>query len=405
MIDVNRRSAYAMSEVDLGRAGLATSCEIMNLPQPVADCNFQDYNKATMEICDEKLQEAASELRTQMADDPGINAQTVLDVAVSFDGSWSKRGFTADYGVGFVIAPETGKVLDYTVLSKVCEVCKQSNRFKNDSKKLEQWQQNHKYSGECQKNFNGSSSAMEKEAAKNMWNHSVEKHKLRYTTMVCDGDSKAHAEVWDSYKVCEEHSKYERMDKKKDEYKTWIDSDAFKKWESDHESGKPNCNRVNKLDCIGHVQKRMDKNLLNMTKEKKLADGKPVGGRSGQLTRSVIDKLQKYYGNAIRSTVDRTAKTKVQVDKVIANMQQAIKAVLYHSTKLSDAKERHQFCPKGLESWYAYQRDIVTGHNTFQDKDHYLDAVFLNFLSPLFNRLSETKFLKEMCTRVPTKCK
>ena len=202
MIDVNRRSAYAMSEVDLGRAGLATSCEIMNLPQPVADCNFQDYNKATMEICDEKLQEAASELRTQMADDPGINAQTVLDVAVSFDGSWSKRGFTADYGVGFVIAPETGKVLDYTVLSKVCEVCKQSNRFKNDSKKLEQWQQNHKYSGECQKNFNGSSSAMEKEAAKNMWNHSVEKHKLRYTTMVCDGDSKAHAEVWDSYKVC-----------------------------------------------------------------------------------------------------------------------------------------------------------------------------------------------------------
>ena len=195
------------------------------------------------------------------------------------------------------------------------------------------------------------------------------------------------------------------MDKKKDEYKTWIDSDAFKKWESDHESGKPNCNRVNKLDCIGHVQKRMDKNLLNMTKEKKLADGKPVGGRSGQLTRSVIDKLQKYYGNAIRSTVDRTAKTKVQVDKVIANMQQAIKAVLYHSTKLSDAKERHQFCPKGLESWYAYQRDIVTGHNTFQDKDHYLDAVFLNFLSPLFNRLSETKFLKEMCTRVPTKCK
>ena len=33
--------------------------------------------------------------------------------------------------------------------------------------------------------------------------------------------------------------------------------------------GEVDCGRVNKLDCIGHVQKRMGKNLIEMTKKSK----------------------------------------------------------------------------------------------------------------------------------------
>ena len=46
-----------------------------------------------------------------------------LDVMVSFDGTWHKRGFTSLYGVGIVIDVMTGLVLDYEVLSKFCQAC------------------------------------------------------------------------------------------------------------------------------------------------------------------------------------------------------------------------------------------------------------------------------------------
>ena len=83
----------------------------------------------------------------------------------------------------------------------------------------------------------------------------------------------------------------------------------------------------------------MGKHLLNLTEEKKLKDGKAVGGRSGRLTRSAIDKLQGYYGKAIRRNINKNAKTKTEVDAGVTNMQTAIKALLFYSTKLSDSVE------------------------------------------------------------------
>ena len=56
-----------------------------------------------------------------------------------------------------------------------------------------------------------------------------------------------------------------------------------------------------KLDCVGHVQKRMGKHLMNLKAQTKgkLEDGKPIGGK-GRLTEGKIKQLQKYYGLAIR---------------------------------------------------------------------------------------------------------
>ena len=40
-------------------------------------------------------------------------------------------------------------------------------------------------------------------------------------------------------------------------YKQWLLSSAYNKWKDSHDSGEVECARVMKLDCIGHVQKRM----------------------------------------------------------------------------------------------------------------------------------------------------
>ncbi|GFX18862.1 uncharacterized protein TNCV_4143831 [Trichonephila clavipes] len=57
---------------------------------------------------------------------------------------------------------------------------------------------------------------------------------------------------------------------------------------------------VEKLECVGHVQKRMGtrlRNILNMSKGIKLSDGKNIFGR---LTLKEVDSIQHYYGLAIR---------------------------------------------------------------------------------------------------------
>ena len=64
-------------------------------------------------------------------------------------------------------------------------------------------------------------------------------------------------------------------------------------------------NPVEKLDCIGHVGKRMFHALENIKKSNKgkLSDGRYVGGGKGRLTsgpNGAISCLSELYRNAIR---------------------------------------------------------------------------------------------------------
>jgi len=57
-----------------------------------------------------------------------------------------------------------------------------------------------------------------------------------------------------------------------------------------------------KKECVGHVQKRVGTALRKLKKQKK-----GLAGR-GKLTDAMIDRLQNYYGIAIRSNVGDLAK-------------------------------------------------------------------------------------------------
>ena len=45
--------------------------------------------------------------------------------------------------------------------------------------------------------------------------------------------------------------------KKSTEYKKWIVSEQHKEWKNKHDFEYANCHQVMKLNCIGHVQKRL----------------------------------------------------------------------------------------------------------------------------------------------------
>ncbi|GFX60795.1 uncharacterized protein TNCV_4977711 [Trichonephila clavipes] len=56
---------------------------------------------------------------------------------------------------------------------------------------------------------------------------------------------------------------------------------------------------VTKYECIGHVQKRVGARLRKLKSKNKNLSGK------GKLTDSFIDRLQNYYGIAVRSNVGK----------------------------------------------------------------------------------------------------
>ena len=77
---------------------------MLDLPPPVTEKSYSEHNK---QICDILSKHAEAELLgavTRLREACGIGANDVADVAVTFDGTWSKRGFTALYCVCVVIS-------------------------------------------------------------------------------------------------------------------------------------------------------------------------------------------------------------------------------------------------------------------------------------------------------------
>ena len=106
------------------------------------------------------------------------------------------------------------------------------------------------------------------------------------------------------------------------------------------------------------------------------------------MTKVVNDKLQNYYGAAIRQNVGNLRK-----------MQDAVWAIFYHTIKASNetVDVQHQYCPKGSKSWCKYQLDLANGTN-FYTQDISLPAIFRKELKLLFTRLSGDELLKS-CLR------
>lgn len=261
------------------------------------------------------------------------------DLTVAVDGTWQKREHTSLNGVLSVTSADTSKVLDVTVMSKFC-LCK--NREVN----------NHETS--CAANYLGTSGGMEVHGALEIFRRSEELNGARYVNFLGDGDSKA----FDSVK----------------EAKVYGDDVDFRK-----------------LECIGHVQKRMGKRLMTLkcnSAKVKLEDGKGLGGK-GRLSQSNIQKLQTYYGLAIRRNV-----------RSVEAMSQAIWAVYYH-TMSSDEEPMHHLCPRDQDTWCKYNLSVLTKQNYTHSEHFHIPKVVMAYIKPTFKDLSDPKLL-ERCLKGKT---
>ncbi|EEC15293.1 hypothetical protein IscW_ISCW011022 [Ixodes scapularis] len=247
----------------------------MNAPLAMHLKTYQNtaekVHEASMAAARDKMQEAAAAVKGAQVSEDGEdrvnNADDLLDVCVSYDGTWKKRGHTSNFGVGTVNEVTIGLVLDFSVRSKYCHG---NLGPKEDAEGYQAWMESRK--DVCQKNFRGLSNAMEFAAAGVIFSRSLELHKLQHVTMLSDGDSKAYTHVA-GLGVC--------------------DKDILKE------------------DCVNHVAKRIHSSMEKLKSKKGL-------GRKGKLTNVMMRKLTNYYATALKG--DAPDVTKMQKEKILKKM-------------------------------------------------------------------------------------
>ena len=110
----------------------------------------------------------------------------------------------------------------------------------------------------------------------------------------------------------------------------------------------------------------------------KLADSKSVGG-AGRLKGVICDKMQNYFGEAIKNNVGD-----------VEAMRNAVWAIYYHMIKgdSTSLDELHTYCPKTQDSWCLYHsnREKYTENTR-------LPSVFLTELKPIFENLTDSDIL------------
>ena len=144
-MDTNRRMVYSSMEMGVGREGMSVLCDVFNMPPPCHHKAWDNHVAALYEAHKQAVAEQLQKARDKVFARHSSDETDVAEIAVSYDGTWSKRGYTANFGVGFVISVETGEVLDFDFESKLCKECKTTKRdLGEDSCEFDIWYGGHK---------------------------------------------------------------------------------------------------------------------------------------------------------------------------------------------------------------------------------------------------------------------
>ena len=335
--EVNVRTVIAFREIGKGHQAIQSFSRCMNMKgiseNAYGNLNQELYN-AYENAADASKAKAAFEIKQSGVKE--LDGKHLCQC--SLDGSWQKRGHASLNGV--VTAISSGKCLDTAVFAKNCKSC-QVWQSRKGTQEYENWLADHV----CKINHKKSSGAMEATGAVDIFCTSAEKYGLIYEDYIGDGDTTSFKEVVNA----KPYDKYGIIPKK--------------------------------LECVGHIQKRLGNRLRALRKSYQNSKT-PLSGR-GKLTDKVINSLQNYFGLAIRQNRGK-----------LYPMKKAVGAVLWHSTDFADERYQHRFCPPGPSSWCKWKRN--QGDSTKKYKQTIAIPIWIHeLLKPIFTELSNDELLKK----------
>ena len=83
--DINYKTVYAMRRCGKGYQGLRRFLAIINHPPPMTEKNYRKISHSFTEAA--RVDDAAEDIR--------CNDDVVVDIRISLDGTWQRRGFSA----------------------------------------------------------------------------------------------------------------------------------------------------------------------------------------------------------------------------------------------------------------------------------------------------------------------
>ena len=291
--EVNSRALVAVHSTSMSWRDFLLFCGLMDLPVPgrnLSKRSLDSLRSSSAQVSKESMTLAAAQVRSRENSLPS-NIPGAFKCDVSFDATWHRRGHYSNQGFGAAIDIVSNKVLDYMLYQRVCRKCLKwppERRASQPEDYSAFWLE---HQAICPANFSGTSQGMEGSAAIEIWKRSVERNNLVYSTYVGDGDSTS--------------------------FKNLLKSNPYQGIEP-----------VRKEECLGHVQKRLKKNLRKKSKVfPKLSAGKVE--RVGQLYALVV--------------AQNRGKTPAEIHHALWNL-------------LEHLVEKHQNCPYSVESWCYFQK-------------------------------------------------
>ena len=188
----------AFREIGNGSESMKTFSRLMNMTDLISIKASNAINDhllgAYLVAADNSMSQAATEVKEisekQKGGTSSPREDSLTDCIVSLDGSWQKQGHDSLNGVVTATNRVNDKVIDYHVMSKKCKVCQIWNK-KKESPEYDIWKTQHK----CSINHKGSASSMESAGAIEIFQRSINNHKLRYNNYIGDGDSSSFNKV------------------------------------------------------------------------------------------------------------------------------------------------------------------------------------------------------------------
>ena len=93
-----------MRRIGKGYKALKKFCGVMDMPGPVAKANFNHHQKAlrgaALIVAERSMNAAAAKVKQMSRKDTEASEErTSFPCAVTFDGTWMRRGFSSLFGV------------------------------------------------------------------------------------------------------------------------------------------------------------------------------------------------------------------------------------------------------------------------------------------------------------------
>ena len=216
--------------------------------------------------------------------------------------------------------------------------------------------------------------------------------------MVSDGDSKAYIDIFDVYGVCKScqdvKSKFTNI--RDSSFSDWVRSEEYATYVAQHESLESTCKVVYKRDCCNHSCKNFRKALESFAKSGEKIEGlKSITRCKHGLGQTAIEKMAKRFRSVIIACKVTGTPTESDVAAALLKMKAGIMAILFHSTMIEDPEVRHQWCPKGQDSWCPYRRGVI---NWDGNKSHHLNPLLLPHLTKIFESRSTESYLRRVVT-------